>query len=85
MSSQTERGVFRVGRLWLAVANGARSSSRGQLLESEVTGARFAVQPRAPASARRLRNVHHMRSGNMPSSGARRPSSDRSSRSNAAA
>jgi len=36
-------------RLWLAVANGARSSSSGQLPDSEVTRERFAVRERPPA------------------------------------
>jgi len=37
-------------RLWLAVANGARSSSSGQLPDSEVTRERFAVRERPPAT-----------------------------------
>jgi hypothetical protein len=50
VSSHAERGIRRPRRLWLAVANGARSSSSGQLPDSEVTGERFAVRARPPAT-----------------------------------
>ena len=50
MSTHAERGNRRLRRLWPAVANGARSSRSGQLPDSEVTGERFAVRARPPAT-----------------------------------
>src|SRR3954452_806571 len=48
VSNQTDLGRLRPWRSYLAVANGARSSRRGKLPDSEVTGERFAVRCCAP-------------------------------------
>jgi hypothetical protein len=50
VSIHAERGMRGPRRLWVAVANGARSSRSGQLPDSEVTRERFAVREPPPAT-----------------------------------